>query len=269
MEAWSARYLGRDILEHIKSSHRRQTRNIGDALAQRFGKRFRTKYMVCTAYMITKQVYAKFFFSEQRLTGALKDKRFLQLGLILPLEDGLSIYHQTLPCSIPFDQTHEQLAVDQTDEQLAVWDNGPPPDSWIIGTRASFVEIDACCQTREPQPFSDYSGWAPLDSLCEVTICGEMRGIKLKYHGKERDLFFGCVDGEQDVSIQTIDWTRGERVIGIAVLVEEDEVACKASVQDDDNQSIISASSHANTLGGMEHIVVSAPATFFFYVHCS
>jgi len=83
---------------------------------------------------------------------------------------------------------------------------------------------------------------------------------------RKRTFFFGCVDDEQDVSVQTIDCARGERVIGIAVLAEEDEVSCKASAQDDDNQSIISASSHANTLGGMEHIVVSAPAAFFFDV---
>lgn len=179
-----------------------------------------------------------------------QDKRFLQLGLILPLEEGFSVFPQFLTCPIPFDEK---------DELLGVWDDGPPPDGWIIGTSPTFVEVDISCRARQ-RLFNDYSGWVKLNSVCQIVFYHNMRGIKFSCCSNEKDKFFGYVDDEEGAFVQTIDYKGGERIIGVAVLADdEDGQAVKDALDDEnDNASIISASSRSDERNAtMERIFVS------------
>ncbi|KAF8537164.1 hypothetical protein BDD12DRAFT_746052 [Trichophaea hybrida] len=171
-----------------------------------------------------------------------EDKRFLQLGLILPLEEGFSVFPQLLSCSIPFDEK---------DEHLGVWDDGPPPEGWIIGTSPTFVEVDMSCKAQ--RPFNDYIGWVKLESVRKIIFYRNMRGIKFKCRGGGNDKFFGHVEDKEGSYRQTIEYDKGERIIGVAVLADEEEVyVVKAALGDgNDNSSIISASSRSDERNAM------------------
>ncbi|KAL7276946.1 hypothetical protein RUND412_000039 [Rhizina undulata] len=162
-----------------------------------------------------------------------ESRKFLQLGLIMPFEED-SIFEPPLPCAIPFDEVGDQSQV---------WDNGPPPDLWIIGSSPAEKQSGSLeCDLKNV----DYSGYAILSDLSSITIYGNMKGIRFCYSNEDKDRFFGHVDNEQDVEVQEIDWEDGERVTGIAVLKEEVIGVEKMGTEDDASAESVSSQGDAS-----------------------
>ncbi|KAI5790275.1 hypothetical protein EDC01DRAFT_121523 [Geopyxis carbonaria] len=162
-----------------------------------------------------------------------EERKFLQLGLILPQEDlSFNLYGICLTCDIPFDKPNDQAGL---------WDTGPPPDEWTIGSSDVFAECEAYFPKMR-QGSNDYSGWAKLESLREVTIYRNFMGIKFSYTNSDKEIYFGSIGNESDISlVQTFDPEGGEKIIGFAT-IEADEEDTNAKPFDDEI-SIISATS--------------------------
>lgn len=182
------------------------------------------------------------------------DKKFLQLGLILPLEDGHTVFPTSYMQKIPFDEMSEDKLV---------WDNGPPPSHWIIGNSQMFSENEITHKaTHGDRIFHDFTGWAPFVGLQRVTIYGNLQGIRFSYHPStgRKDIYFGYVDNESDILVQ--DFARGEQVTGIAFLDRTPEVTTKGTQDEEDWDSIVSATSR-NEPVSLEKICVSLILGFF------
>lgn len=181
----------------------------------------------------------------------LQEKLFLQLGLILPPEEGFPGFPQSLTFPLPFDEK---------DEQRGVWVDRPPPSHWIIGTSPTFAEADASYRVRHRRPFNNYSGWVQLCSLSQITFYRNLRGVKFCYRdGVEK--FFGSVDDEVDAVVQTLDCKGGEKVVGVAVLEDDEEGTAKVAPEyENDHIPIIGASSrYDEKYMPMEKLFVSTP----------
>ncbi|KAH0610106.1 uncharacterized protein H6S33_012652 [Morchella sextelata] len=140
-----------------------------------------------------------------------EQKRFLQLGLVLLTgsERHDDIYGSQLRRPIPFN--------DMTDK-LQVWDDGPPPSKWSIGSRPGDMGI--CDRTFSE---AEYTGWASFEYLRKITIYGKMKGIRFSFsQPQERDRFFGYDNESEGIFVQEIDYDNGERIFGIAVLPGEE-----------------------------------------------
>lgn len=145
-----------------------------------------------------------------------QENKFLQLGLVL-LEESEKIYEHELPCSIPFNEMGDNCQV---------WDDGPPPKEWSIGYRRP-GDMGISDKTSSD---AQYSGWVGLEYLRKITIYGKMKGIRFSFSdAPEKNKFFGHVDAEnEDIYIQNIDYEHGERITGIAILLN-DGVICHNS----------------------------------------
>lgn len=119
------------------------------------------------------------------------------------------MYEPELPRSIPFDEVNG----------FQVWDDRPPPKEWSIGYRrpGDMGITDKSCSCAK------YTGWVELKSLRRITIYGNMQGIRFSFAGaRDKDRFFGYVDGEnEDIHVQNIDYEHGERITGIAILLDD------------------------------------------------
>jgi hypothetical protein len=157
-----------------------------------------------------------------------------------PEEQFASTHLQPLPCAIPFDEQNEQLGV---------WDDGPPPDEYIIGENPRMVQNDYSNELAQEKKMNDYSGWIHLFKLRKITFYRNMRGIKFEFWDAE-EKFFGNIYNEEGAYVQEIDVTGGERVIGVAVLEDvpdrDDRTMKAVEGSDIDNHSITSATSRSD-----------------------
>lgn len=107
-------------------------------------------------------------------------------------------------------------------DNFRVWDDKPPPKEWSIGHKPGDMGIFDKTFIK-----AQYSGWVPLRSLSKITIYGAMKGIRFSFAGtQEKDKFFGYDSAENgEVYVQDIDHEHKERIVGIAILLDE-RVAC-------------------------------------------
>lgn len=99
-------------------------------------------------------------------------------------------------------------------DKLQVWDDGPPPREWSVGIRRP-GDMGLFDRT-----FGEYTGWVRLDSLRKITIYGKMQGIRFSFKNAQKDKFFGC-DGTKNEETHIQNIGHGERIIGIAVLLDD------------------------------------------------
>lgn len=71
----------------------------------------------------------------------------------------------------------------------------------------------------------EYTGWVKLDHLRRITTYGNMKGIRFSFAGAKKDRYFGYCDENKGYSVQEIDYEGGERIVGIVVLVEDEDAS--------------------------------------------
>ncbi|KAF8453811.1 hypothetical protein BGX38DRAFT_1090129 [Terfezia claveryi] len=135
-------------------------------------------------------------------------QRFLQLGLIVPMEENSVSLQQNLP-PIPFDQI---------DGDSLQWEDGPPPQDLVVSREAGTLLADN-------DTGSTFTGWVDLlPGLQQILTYGQMKGIRFVYSdSNRRDKYFGNAEGIiSGPYIQDIDGIQGEKVIGLYEIFEEE-----------------------------------------------